>query len=163
MRNHIAGIALAMALAMGVQGCYGSFTLTRKLYHWNGEFEPAVKEGIFLVTGVILPIYGIAVFVDAIVLNSIEFWGGQNPLAQVVTQGDKKLVIKGDPATGLVHVVAYENGKETGQMLLKRTATGIAAMDPANNDQVLYSVRVVSDNQAYLADASGAMVAHPVQ
>ena len=160
MRKHIAGMALALALAMGVQGCYGSFTLTRKLWKWNGSLDHGVDEAVFLVTGVILPVYAIAVFVDAIALNSIEFWGGQNPLAKVVEQGNKRLVIKGDPSTGLVQVSVYESGKFMGRMFLKKTATGIEAVDPNNSDKVLYSATVVSPDKAMLADASGTLVAH---
>ena len=33
----------------------------------------------------IIPVYGVAYFADVVVLNSIEFWSGSNPLAEVGT------------------------------------------------------------------------------
>jgi Domain of unknown function (DUF3332) len=158
MRKRMTTLAVLLALAITVQGCYGSFALTRRLWRWNGQFNPGAKEAVFLVTGVILPVYSIAALVDAVVLNSIEFWTGKSALAKVVTDGDKKLVMTGDPKTHLVEVSAYTDGKLTGRMFLKETAMGIAAVDPSDPDEVLASARVVSDDQAVLAQVPGSPV-----
>ncbi len=42
-RKNIFSLLLA-AWILGLTGCYGSFTLTKKLYTWNGNLgEPAVN------------------------------------------------------------------------------------------------------------------------
>ena len=61
--------------------CVGSFGLFNKLLDWNkGLSNKFVNELVFLV---ISPVYGICGAVDVLVLNSVEFWTGSNPLAKV--------------------------------------------------------------------------------
>ena len=71
-------------------GCYGSFALTKKVHEWNGE----VSENKFVVWVVflglnIIPVYGVAVAVDALVMNTVEFWTGDNPTGDVATRVEK--------------------------------------------------------------------------
>ena len=80
-RPHRLAVAL-VAAAFLASGCYGPFTLTRKVYTWNGQVSDNkwVVETVFLVCSV-LPIYHIAGLADALIFNSVEFWTGKNPLA----------------------------------------------------------------------------------
>jgi len=72
-------------------GCIGSFKLTNGLYDWNkGLNGKAVQELVFLAF-VIVPVYGVTLFVDAVVLNTIEFWGGSNPVS--MNEGDEEIQI----------------------------------------------------------------------
>lgn len=62
-------------------GCYGSFPLINKVYKFNGTLGSKwVNELGFLVMNII-PVYGVAGAVDAIILNTIEFWTGKSPMA----------------------------------------------------------------------------------
>jgi hypothetical protein len=67
-----------------MQSCIGSFALTGKVHAWNKDAanNKFVNELIFLVFCVV-PVYEISLFIDAIVLNSIEFWTGSSPMAGV--------------------------------------------------------------------------------
>jgi hypothetical protein len=78
-RRWIAACVLAGFLPLST-GCFGGFQLTRKVYRFNQQVSPDkwIREIVFLVL-VIVPIYGIATFVDAIAFNLIEFWTGRNP------------------------------------------------------------------------------------
>lgn len=71
---------LATAFVFSSTGCYGSFTLTKKIYKVNGSLGNKWINSIvfFLIGG---PVYGATTFIDALVLNSVEFWTGANPLA----------------------------------------------------------------------------------
>lgn len=96
------GIAAALALAMGVtslQGCIGGsngFVVTKKLYGWNQRISNKwVNEIVFLIM-CIIPVYGVAILVDGIVLNSIEFWTGSNPLAMKPGEVETKYVSEGE-------------------------------------------------------------------
>jgi hypothetical protein len=82
-------IALLVAtMALMSVGCYGSFNLTKKVYNWNGSLgNKWVVELVFLAANVI-PVYSIAGFIDVVILNSIEFWTGANPVASSVTSDD---------------------------------------------------------------------------
>lgn len=103
------GIALALSLALGLtsfQGCIGSFGLTGKLYNFNkGLGDKWIQELGFLAL-LIVQIYTIAFLVDVIVLNSIQFWTGSNPVA--MQPGEKEVqYVKGE--TGLYKIEATKN------------------------------------------------------
>jgi len=93
------GMAFALALAIGAtsfQGCIGNFVLTRKVLNFNQHISNKwVNEIVFLIM-VIIPVYGVCVLVDGIVLNSIEFWTGSNPLAMEEGQIETKYITQND-------------------------------------------------------------------
>jgi hypothetical protein len=67
--------------SLSFQSCIGSFSLTSKVYHWNkGVGNKFVQEVVFLAANII-PVYSITLFADGVILNSIEFWTGSNPVA----------------------------------------------------------------------------------
>lgn len=80
--------ALVLSGAILLQSCIGSFNLTRAVYDWNTNIgDKWVNELVFLAC-LVVPVYGIASFVDVVALNTIEFWSGQNPMA--LKDGEKK-------------------------------------------------------------------------
>ena len=84
--------------------CIGSFGLHSKLVNWNqGIGNKFVNELVFLAFNII-PVYGVCYFADFLIINSIEFWSGSNPLASV---GDIKKV-QGENGNYLVETL--ENG-----------------------------------------------------
>ncbi len=90
-------LAFTLALVIGLtsfQGCIGNFVVTRKILNWNQKISNKwVNEIIFLVM-VIIPVYGVAILIDGIVLNSLEFWTGTNPLAMKPGEIETKVVKK---------------------------------------------------------------------
>lgn len=75
-------VVLIGATGVLMSGCYGSFSLVTKLHNWNGQVsnKKFVNELVFF--GLcIIPAYEIACLGDALIFNSIEFWGGNNPIA----------------------------------------------------------------------------------
>ena len=74
--------ALLLSLSVLFNSCIGSFQLTQKLYAWNrsADNDKWVNELIFIALSA-CQVYTIAVVIDSIVLNSIEFWTGENPAA----------------------------------------------------------------------------------
>ena len=75
----ITAMACIMALSMGMTSCIGSFGLFNKLLAWNNTIsDKFINEVIFVL---ISPAYAICGTVDVLVLNSIEFWTGDNPVA----------------------------------------------------------------------------------
>src|SRR5690606_39851280 len=75
-------LAVVATAMLGTSGCFGSFNLTRKVWAFNKNVseDKFVQELVFLGIGVILPVYGVAALIDGLVVNSIEFWTGENPV-----------------------------------------------------------------------------------
>ena len=70
-----------LACSMLFSSCIGSFRLWNNLKEWNlGVGDKFVNEVVFLAFNII-PVYGVAYLADVLVLNSIEFWSGENPVA----------------------------------------------------------------------------------
>ena len=90
--------------AFFMSSCVGSFGLHSRLVSWNQNISNKfVNELVYLVCNII-PVYGVCYLADAIVLNSIEFWSGSNPMASI---GDVKTV-RGESGNYLVETL--ENG-----------------------------------------------------
>lgn len=63
--------------------CIGSFGLWSNLRNWNeGIGSKFVNEIVFLAFHIV-PVYEVAYLADILVLNSIEFWSGSNPVAEI--------------------------------------------------------------------------------
>ena len=76
-------------------GCTGSFKATRAIHNWHSSQENKwVDEALFLVV-VIIPVYGVAMLIDGVIFNSVEFWTGKNPLtASIGNTPDKDIVLE---------------------------------------------------------------------
>ena len=78
--------ALLMAGSMLCTSCIGSYSLFNKYEEWQCNMtKTKIVNGIvgFILQPIVAPI---TLVVDAIVLNTIEFWTGNNPLASNVQQ-----------------------------------------------------------------------------
>lgn len=74
-------LLIAMTSAALLSGCYGKFALTKKVYDFNGSVHPnGIVKSVIMVGLNIIPVYGLAIMADALILNSVEFWTGTNPM-----------------------------------------------------------------------------------
>lgn len=72
-------MAVLLSSSIMFSSCVGSFALFHKVLDWNQSVgDKWVNELVFLALCVV-PVYEIAWFIDGVVLNSIEFWTGDNP------------------------------------------------------------------------------------
>lgn len=74
-------LAAALALTVMSSSCLGPDNAFNNLHAWNEKVTDNkwANEGIFLVLNII-PVYGLFYFGDVVIFNSIEFWGGENPI-----------------------------------------------------------------------------------
>jgi nucleoside diphosphate kinase len=136
MRKTLLSLALVgsiLATGISLQGCYGSFNLTKKVYQFNGSLgNKWVKSLVQFVFGG--PVYGVTTTIDVLVLNVIEFWTGSNPVAAAQGQLDKTF------ADGTkVHAERLEGGSlsvrmslpdgESREFVLVREENGISMND----------------------------------
>ena len=78
-------VATVLASSVLFSSCIGSFGLSNKLLDWNQNIDNKfVNELVFIVFWIV-PVYEISVLADVLVLNSIEFWSGSNPVADAGT------------------------------------------------------------------------------
>lgn len=121
MRKFITRTAVVVFVAtmsVALSGCYGPFRLTTKLHNWNGQVSQKkfVNELVFL--GMcIIPAYEICLLGDGLIFNSIEWWGGRNPITMKDGQREEvKLVHEGQRykviTTKNNMTVALENGEQ---------------------------------------------------
>lgn len=84
MKKRYLSVAVVIALvgSMMSTSCIGSFSLTNKLLSWNKSIGNKFVNEVVFIAFCILPVYEVAALADVLVLNSIEFWSGNNALAK---------------------------------------------------------------------------------
>lgn len=125
MKKKTLSVALVMALvgSMTLSSCIGSFSLTKKVHEWNQNLGNKFVNELVFIAFCIVPVYEIAAFIDALVINSIEFWSGSNPVAQ------GKKVIDGENGRYLVEC----DGK--GYTIKSETDGSIVRLDFTEEDK----------------------------
>jgi hypothetical protein len=92
-------LLLSGAGSLLVSGCWGSFGATRGLWEWNdGLGSKWVKWLVFFGLSII-PVYELFVIADALVINSVEFWTGSNPVRSAGNGRTITRVATADPRT----------------------------------------------------------------
>lgn len=74
------GFLIAAAAVLPLQSCIGSFGLTNKVLSWNNQVGSKFVNELVFFAFWILPVYEVTSIADLLVLNSIEFWSGNNPV-----------------------------------------------------------------------------------
>lgn len=79
MKRKLSFAAVALAMTVLLSSCIGSFGLTNKVKDWNESVTDSkfVNELLFIAMHIV-PVYEVTMFVDGVVLNSVEFWTGNS-------------------------------------------------------------------------------------
>lgn len=118
---------------LGTTGCFGKFAAFNKLREWNGKVSKNkfVNWLVFLALNIV-PVYEIFFFGDVLILNSLEFWTGSNPLAAgdtyretdangnsvtAVKMEDGSLYMRLDAATGEKQELVFQKDEEVIRIL----------------------------------------------
>lgn len=90
---------LSLAGCFMFSSCIGQFALTNKVLDWNNSVgNKFVNELVFFAFWVI-PVYEVTSLADILVINSIEFWSGSNPVAKgtkVIDTDNGRYLVKCD-------------------------------------------------------------------
>lgn len=86
-------LAAALSIMISQTGCFGAFGLTKEVYNWNNNIsnDRIVKTLFFYVLNII-PVYGIAGFLDIFFFNVIEHWTGSNPMTMEEGEYEEQLI-----------------------------------------------------------------------
>ena len=145
MKKSFKNLALLFCSALILSSCIGSFQLTNKVKDWNDNIgDKWINEVVFLAFHIV-PVYEVAIFVDAVVLNSVEFWTGKK--ASVKVQ-----VVQNSQGQD-VEITAMENGYslscgDQSMNLLFDEETQVWSAE--YNNQTTQLVRLVDANNAQL-------------
>ena len=90
-------VVLAIASSMMFSSCIGSFGLTNNVLSWNKQVGNKFVNTLVFAAFWIVPVYELTILADALVINTIEFWSGSNPVAantQIIDGKDAKYQIE---------------------------------------------------------------------
>jgi len=153
-------VLAVLALGFLVSSCYGPFELTRKLWKWNGSVgDKWVNEGVFLVLNVVVPVYGVASFVDAVVLNSVQFWTGKSLLEGKATikEGNLEAVLTPAGDGRVLRLDISRNGKIVETAVIKPALDG--SMQASTLDGSKLVSRTCEDGTVEVSRSDGTLVA----
>ena len=169
-RHQRIGVAL-LGLAMFASGCYGPFNLTRRVHQWNGQVgDKWVQEIVFIVL-VWAPVYGLSTLGDAVIFNTIEFWGGKNPVAppgmtrngepqtKRLARGNSEAVLTYTPGSGHGQflIEQFQQGHPTDSLRIEQRDGATVGVDADN--RVLFTAQTLPDGSLMIQDATGQTLA----
>ncbi|WP_300502185.1 DUF3332 domain-containing protein [uncultured Duncaniella sp.] len=113
MKKRFLPVAIVLTLcgSMLTTSCIGSFALTNKLLSWNQQIDNKFVNELVFIAFWIVPVYEVAALADVLVINSIEFWSGDNPVAcgtKVIDGKDGRYIVECD---GKGYTITSENDK----------------------------------------------------
>ena len=157
-------VAIILIVALFTTGCTGSFNLTHKVYNFHrSQTDKWSDEFCFLLVA-LLPVYAVATLADAIVVNSIEFWTGKNPVdmsyvppsSRIVQNGNVKYRLSYNAKTDQVSLTPLAQGNNNHGVIFERTDDMITAKN--EQGKVLYSSVQDQDGGISIYDGNGKLV-----
>ena len=124
-------VAATLAASMTFSSCIGSFGLTNKLLSWNQSINSKFVNELVFIAFHIIPVYEITILSDILVLNSIEFWSGNSPVADA---GKTQNV---ETENGIYTVEVYNSQEESWSVKSNGEMHKLLKFDGAN-DVVMY-------------------------
>lgn len=158
MKKHYLSVAIVTALAgsMLCTSCIGNFALTKKLLGWNKQIgNKFINELVFFAFWVI-PVYEVTALADVLVLNSIEFWSGTNPIAQgksVIDGKDGRYLVECD---GKGYTITSENDGSVVRLDFDEADKSWSVATPGN--EPVKFMTFVDDTHVNMISPSGDMM-----
>ncbi|MFA7256905.1 MAG: DUF3332 family protein [Kiritimatiellales bacterium] len=87
-------VPMIVCLSVLLTGCTGPFALTKKLHAWQTGFENKWVDEVAFLGCVILPPYWFTTIADSLILNSVEFWTGDNPMDTVAAPQGNEMCLR---------------------------------------------------------------------
>lgn len=138
-------VTLLCAGMVVLSGCYGKNACFNKLHDWNGTLGNKWLNSIVHFFLNVFPVYMICLgLVDGLVLNTVEFWTGSNPLAsgdsyyEKDAQGNEIAAVKNADGSMSVEMTTAKGEKAT--MTLQRDENVVRALDAEGNVVAQYEI-----------------------
>ncbi len=124
-------LVVMLCICTYLSGCYGTFPLTNAVYRINGKVSGnTVLNSIVMIVFAIFGVYGISMLIDAIILNSVEFWQGETmEIGKTYTddQGNTVTLAKGENENEAILQV-YKKDELVSERLYRRHADGTTSI-----------------------------------
>jgi hypothetical protein len=145
-------------------GCFGQFKLTQAIWNFNKNISPNkfVQWLMFLVL-FIIPVYGLGTLIDALIINSIEFWTGSNPVGSVDGADNGTRIVKLTPTdtlrlsrdadTGVMRMQLDREGQEPLVHYFEPLEDGMVVRDEAG--ALLFQAQEAADGAVAVTNAAG--------
>jgi len=155
MKKKFLFISAAAVLSGSIlfSSCIGSFALSSKVLAWNKTIDNKFVNEVVFFALTIVPVYPVCLVADVLVINSIEFWSGENPVeAGIVKQ------VQGE--NGIYTVETLDNGydikNEEGNSMQLIYNQEDNSWSMVQDEQSVKLVQFTEDNKAivYLPDGS---------
>lgn len=152
-------IATAAVMLAGASltftSCIGSFGLTNKVLSWNKSIGSKFVNELVFFAFWILPVYEVTALADILVVNSIEFWSGNNPLTAstkaVDTEQGRYLI----DCDGKGYTITFEpTGQKTRLNFIEETQTW--AFENAEGENVPF-MTFIDDSHVKMIGTDGEM------
>lgn len=161
------GVLCAGVLMVHATGCFGSFKLTQKIWQFNkGVSGNKFVQWLVFLVFVVVPVYEIGTLVDALVVNSIEFWTGGNPVSSVEGEDPGTRLVRLSPTdtlkmsrdaeSGVMRLELRREGQEPLVRYFEPLEDGLVARDEAG--ALLIRAQGQADGAVKVTDARGATV-----
>jgi hypothetical protein len=148
------GIAMVLVAAVGAlsAGCFGKFQLTRKLYDINQSIDEKYVRSA--ATWIFVIPYAVTGLLDFVVFNVIEFWSGENPVAEakvtkVYAQGNGRtvLTLSRDGSATVAVIERYEGEEPVSTLRVRDDGAGkVTAVEMAAGKKVREVVAVATSD-----------------
>lgn len=143
---------MAIGASLMFTSCIGNFALTNKLMSWNNQIGNKFVNELVFICFWFLPVYEVTAMADLLVLNSIEFWSGTNPIAQgksVIDGKDGRYLVDCD---GKGYTITSENDGSVVRLDFDSNDNSWSAT--ANNETIKF-MTVIDDSHVEMLTPSG--------
>lgn len=147
-----AALIITMAASVSLSSCIGSFSLTNKLLSWNKNVSNKFVNELIFFGFWIIPVYEVTALADILVLNSIEFWSGSNPVGQgtkVIDGKDGRYLVECD---GKGYTITSENDGSVVRLDFDAADQSWSVESNGNSVKLL---TFVDDTHVNMLDANG--------
>lgn len=150
-------VATLLILSTGMTSCIGSFSLTHKVLRWNKQASNKFVNELIFFAFWILPVYEVTAVADLLVVNSIEFWSGNNPIdtaegSKVVDTPHGKYLLAWDKSGYTI------TEKDTGESFRLNYAPENQTWSIEKDGQEYELMTFVDDNHVIMPGADGSRV-----
>lgn len=124
----IALILILTVLLLSMASCAGKFSLSHKLLNWNLSLNKWLGSFLLFIF-IVIPVYGVCLLIDWVILNVIEFYSGKNPIdAKATTIEGKAVSMVFKEGKGInVDITTIEKDGMMKKLMVRTTNEGMTA------------------------------------
>lgn len=151
--------ASVLVTGLGSSGCFGGFALTKKLYAFNSGISGKWVRWLVFLLFYCFGVYFVTAVIDGLVLNSVEFWTGKQPLSSTqVHEGKDAKALVSAPDQDTVVIEMHRGKAKVGRVALTRLE-GAIMLESSNGHRYYVRDRQDTVEDTEIVDAQGQTLA----